>query len=110
MVPQERMPNSVPSTIISATPTTGAEHRALVRRDSTVLARLRRTETAPDVLRESWRRALGGGLAGAMAMVVQVTTLMWVRTTVMFQYRYSSCDWNQMLGVTRLREVMQVRP
>lgn len=84
------MPNSVPSTIISATPTTGAEHRALVRRDSTVLARLRRTETAPDVLRESWRRALGGGLAGAMAMVVQVTTLMWVRTTVMFQYRYGS--------------------
>ena len=40
-----------------------------------------------DVVRESLRRALGGGVAGAAAMGVQVVTLMWLRTTLTFQYR-----------------------
>eukprot|EP00906_Rhabdomonas_costata_P019281 RCo028167 len=31
---------------------------------------------------------MGGGLAGALAMFVQVLTLMWLRTTMNFQYRY----------------------
>ena len=60
-------------------------HRASIRE-----ARLKRTVSAHDVFKESMKRALGGGLAGAAAMVVQVTTLMWLRTTVMFQYRYGS--------------------
>ena len=34
------------------------------------------------------KRALGGGIAGSMAMVVQVSTLMWMRTTMNYQYRY----------------------
>jgi hypothetical protein len=34
------------------------------------------------------KSALGGGLAGAAAMVLQVLTLMWIRTTMNYQYRY----------------------
>lgn len=39
-------------------------------------------------LRKAGWRALGGGLSGGAAMVVQVLTLMPMRTTMNFQYRY----------------------
>eukprot|EP00667_Euglena_gracilis_P004893 EG_transcript_4924 len=39
-------------------------------------------------LRKAFWKALGGGLAGAMAMVVQVFALMWLRTVMNYQYRY----------------------
>ena len=38
------------------------------------------------VLRRAGKRALGGGLAGAMAMVLQVALLMWMRTTMNYQH------------------------
>merc|ERR1712087_449492 len=40
------------------------------------------------VLKKAANRAIGGGVAGAAAMVINVSTLMWIRTTVNFQYRY----------------------
>ena len=46
--------------------------------------------TFSDIAQKSFKRALGGGMAGAMAMVVQVTTLMWMRTTMNYQYRYGT--------------------
>ncbi|KAL0479737.1 mitochondrial ornithine transporter [Acrasis kona] len=36
------------------------------------------------------KQALGGGLSGASAMVVQVATLMPLRTTMNYQYRYGT--------------------
>jgi len=41
-----------------------------------------------DILQQAAIRSLGGGLAGASAMVFQVTSLMWLRTTMNYQYRY----------------------
>lgn len=41
-----------------------------------------------DILQEAGRKAVGGGLAGAAAMAVQVISLMWLRTTLYYQYRY----------------------
>ncbi len=41
-----------------------------------------------DTLKKAAWKATGGGLAGAAAMFVNVGTLMWMRTTVNFQYRY----------------------
>ena len=41
-----------------------------------------------EILRKAGKRALGGGIAGAMAMGINVTTLMWIRTTINYQYRY----------------------
>lgn len=45
---------------------------------------------AGEVLRQAGRRALGGGLPGAAAMGIQVGSLMWLRTTVNYQYRYGT--------------------
>jgi hypothetical protein len=40
------------------------------------------------VLKAAAYKALGGGTAGAIAMVVQVFALMWMRTTINFQHKY----------------------
>ena len=42
------------------------------------------------IFKESGSRALGGGLAGASAMVINVLTLMWMRTTINYQYRHGT--------------------
>lgn len=42
------------------------------------------------IVKKALKDALGGGLPGAFAMTVQVTTLMWLRTTVNYQYRYGT--------------------
>eukprot|EP01006_Ploeotia_vitrea_P023726 TRINITY_DN56323_c0_g1_i1.p1 TRINITY_DN56323_c0_g1~~TRINITY_DN56323_c0_g1_i1.p1 ORF type:complete len:296 (-),score=-6.20 TRINITY_DN56323_c0_g1_i1:34-921(-) len=39
-------------------------------------------------LKNAFVRAAQGGIAGASAMAIQVCTLMWIRTTVNYQYRY----------------------
>ena len=43
-----------------------------------------------DIYDNSIKRALGGGLTGAAAMGVQVGSLMWMRTTMNYQYRHGS--------------------
>jgi len=40
------------------------------------------------ILRTAGKKALGGGKAGAAAAVVQVFSLMWLRTSMNYQYRY----------------------
>ena len=47
-------------------------------------------ESLSDVLRRAGKRALGGGIPGAAAMGIQVLSLMWLRTTVNYQYRYGT--------------------
>jgi hypothetical protein len=41
-----------------------------------------------EVLRNAGRKALGGGIPGAVAMGLNVLSLMWLRTTINYQYRY----------------------
>lgn len=43
-----------------------------------------------DILQRAGKRALGGGLTGAAAMGIQVCTLMWLRTTMNYQYRHGT--------------------
>lgn len=45
-------------------------------------------QTLGPILYKSFGRALGGGLGGAVAGVCQVLTLMWLRTTMNYQYRH----------------------
>lgn len=40
------------------------------------------------IFAKAGKKALGGGTAGASASVVQVLSLMWLRTTMNYQYRY----------------------
>jgi len=44
-----------------------------------------------DIFYKAFRKALGGGTAGAFAMVLQVLCLMWLRTMTNYQYR-SGCS------------------
>jgi hypothetical protein len=41
-----------------------------------------------ETLKKSGKDALGGGIPGMVAMSTQVITLMWLRTTINYQYRY----------------------
>lgn len=43
-----------------------------------------------DILNKSLNRALNGGAAGSAAMATQVLSLMWLRTTMNYQYRHGS--------------------
>jgi hypothetical protein len=47
-------------------------------------------EPLMETLQRAGKRALGGGVPGAAAMAVQVLSLMWLRTTVNYQYRYGT--------------------
>ena len=49
-----------------------------------------KSKNAGEMLKMSLNRALGGGTAGALAMGINVSTLMWLRTTVNYQYRYGT--------------------
>lgn len=51
-----------------------------------------KTERPPlrDILRKAGKRALGGGVPGAVAMGAQVLTLMPLRSTMNYQYRYGN--------------------
>ena len=42
------------------------------------------------VMSKALKRAAGGGAAGAIAMILQVSSLMWMRTTMNYQYRYGT--------------------
>ena len=43
-----------------------------------------------DILSSAGSRALSGGVPGMVAMGIQVLSLMWLRTTVNYQYRYGT--------------------
>merc|ERR1719182_1307924 len=43
-----------------------------------------------ETMKKAGYRALGGGVSGAAAMVIQVGSLMWMRTTMNYQYRYGT--------------------
>jgi hypothetical protein len=58
---------------------------------------IRRRMTLNDVLINAGKRGLGGGVPGAIAGVIQVFTLMWVRTIINYQCRYGTTfarKWN----------------
>jgi len=42
------------------------------------------------IFRKAIHKALGGGVPGAIAGVIQVLSLMWLRTVINYQYRYGS--------------------
>lgn len=43
-----------------------------------------------NILEKSLGKAFKGGIAGSTAMVLQVSSLMWLRTTMNYQYRYGT--------------------
>uniref|UniRef100_A0A7S3PQB5 Mitochondrial carrier protein n=1 Tax=Aplanochytrium stocchinoi TaxID=215587 RepID=A0A7S3PQB5_9STRA len=49
-----------------------------------------------DVLVASGKRAIGGGVPGGAAMIIQVVSLMWLHTTLNYQYRYGTGTFESM--------------
>ena len=47
-------------------------------------------DSKKNILSKSLNKAINGGLAGSSAMIIQITSLMWLRTTMNYQYRYGS--------------------
>mmetsp|Transcript_6996 Transcript_6996/g.17345 ORF Transcript_6996/g.17345 Transcript_6996/m.17345 type:complete len:393 (-) Transcript_6996:122-1300(-) len=43
-----------------------------------------------EIFQKAFHKAIGGGVPGAIAGVVQVLSLMWLRTVINYQYRYGS--------------------
>jgi len=39
---------------------------------------------------DAFKKSLGGGISGSFAMIIQVSSLMWLRTTMNYQYRYGT--------------------
>jgi hypothetical protein len=67
---------------LQTTPTFASKKKALDAPDKTL--------TMNQILIKAGKRGLGGGLPGAIAGVVQVTTLMWLRTIINYQCRYGT--------------------
>jgi len=49
-----------------------------------------------DILKHAGAKALSGGIPGMVAMALQVFTLMWMRTTINYQYRYGTSTMEAM--------------
>eukprot|EP01125_Pyxidicula_operculata_P009628 TRINITY_DN3161_c0_g1_i5.p1 TRINITY_DN3161_c0_g1~~TRINITY_DN3161_c0_g1_i5.p1 ORF type:complete len:315 (-),score=68.97 TRINITY_DN3161_c0_g1_i5:235-1179(-) len=50
----------------------------------------KREQSIGQILLNAGKRALGGGIPGAAAMAIQVLALMWLRTTMNYQYRHGT--------------------
>ena len=48
------------------------------------------TMSFKEIMAKAGKKALGGGISGLIAGVIQVITLMWLRTTMNYQYRYGT--------------------
>jgi len=82
--------------------------------DTTTMApKAAEVEPLSSVLKRAGKRALGGGIAGALAMVAQVVLLMWMRTVMNYQHAngLSTMDAIQTLyaegGIARLYQGWQ---
>jgi len=53
-----------------------------------IMSTPKKQPSSDDILNKALDRAFKGGIAGSMAAAMQVTSLMWVRTTMNYQYRY----------------------
>lgn len=44
--------------------------------------------TNVNIFDKAFNKAIGGGFAGSSAMIIQISSLMWLRTTMNYQYKY----------------------
>ena len=67
-----------------------SEDKAIPEKTNRRLMETKTTLSIGQIFRKAGRKALGGGLPGAVAGVVQVLTLMWLRTIINYQSRYGA--------------------
>ncbi len=69
--------------------TTGSSSPASVHSDESPTPAAA-TKSGKEIFRSALKKAIGGGVPGAIAGAVQVLCLMWLRTVINYQYRYGS--------------------
>jgi hypothetical protein len=67
-----------------------SEDKAIPKKTNRRLMETKTPLSIGQIFRKAGRKALGGGLPGAVAGVVQVLTLMWLRTIINYQSRYGA--------------------
>lgn len=72
---------------VSLLAVTAALHASPVEAASTGAAAAAVVTDPQEILNKALKRAIGGGVSGALAGVAQVLLLMWLRTTMNYQYR-----------------------
>ena len=65
-----------------------------------------RDQKGPQDMNAIWSKALKSGVAGSSAMVVQVCTLMWMRTTMNYQYP-REVEYRENLPMTATGKIMR---
>lgn len=65
-----------------------ADLSAAQRREAAQIRKAGEKKSTKEIFQAAANRALGGGLPGAAAMGIQVCSLMWMRTTMNYQYRH----------------------
>jgi hypothetical protein len=80
---EDDSPQQLPMNTTNATSTSSSSKRSLS--ETTVP-----NTDLNQILLKAYRKALGGGIPGAIAGVVQVVTLMWLRTIINHQTRYGT--------------------
>jgi hypothetical protein len=64
--------------------------RSSLRRSSSITQEEEERPTMNQILIRAGKTGLGGGIPGALAGMVQVVTLMWLRTIINYQCRYGT--------------------
>lgn len=77
------------STKLNAT-TTASSAPASVQSDEAPTAAEKGAKSGKEIIQNALKKALGGGVPGAIAGLAQVLCLMWLRTVINYQYRYGS--------------------
>jgi len=92
---RSRIARAHPQTVVNGTSRSPSpqeqDQRQQYRIDSFIPAvayQAKESQPLSEVLRNAGRKALGGGIPGAVAMGLNVLSLMWLRTTINYQYRY----------------------
>lgn len=77
------------STKLNAT-TTASSAPASVQSDEAPAAAEEGAKSGKEIIQNALKKAIGGGVPGAIAGLAQVLCLMWLRTVINYQYRYGS--------------------
>lgn len=75
--------------LLIPTITTGSSSPASVHSDEAPTSSAA-TKSGKEIFRNALKKAIGGGVPGAIAGAAQVLCLMWLRTVINYQYRYGS--------------------
>mmetsp|Transcript_25987 Transcript_25987/g.53684 ORF Transcript_25987/g.53684 Transcript_25987/m.53684 type:complete len:477 (-) Transcript_25987:31-1461(-) len=86
--------SSKPAFVTSEKKSRNATSNIFSPTDATSAVKSSNSKSGKEIFQQALKRAIGGGIPGAIAGVIQVLALMWLRTVINYQYRYGSTFTN----------------